>query len=154
MRLSRTYLNLFVQIALSLRQSSVETYESWLRPFVNWLEEELQKKNQPVSSLVIKRYLQDVRKFKSKITYMRRGSQICKFVNREQEEFVKVIEPVGYALKDDNVNLPDEWEEPLNKWLKARLRKLCASTPVLELGQELSKIFGKYQYCFAHLTFG
>ena len=154
MRLSRTYLNLFVQIALSLRQSSVETYESWLRPFVNWLEEELQKKNQPVSSLVIKRYLQDVRKFKSKTTYMRRGSQICKFVNREQEEFVKVIEPVGYALKDDNVNLPDEWEEPLNKWLKARLRKLCATTPVLELSQELSKIFGKYQYCFAHLTFG
>ena len=103
----------------------------------------MQKKNQPVSSLVIKRYLQDVRKFKSKITYMRRGSQICKFVNREQEEFVKVIEPVGYALKDDNVNLPDEWEEPLNKWLKARLGKLCALTPVLENSQEISKIFGK-----------
>ena len=60
--------------------------------------------------MLIKRYLQDFRRYTSKATYVRRGAHIVKFVNRKQEELVKLIEPVGFALKDDNVNFPDEWE--------------------------------------------
>ena len=136
----------------SLVSRSVDTYASWLKPFVRWLDEELAVKNQPVSSLLIKRYLEDFRDFRTKGCYVRRSKQIVKFVNSAQEHQVQHIDPVHFVVQHDNVNLPDDQEKPINDWLRRRYAKLRAAERTQAVQQEMSKVLGKCHFRFASLT--
>ena len=66
----------------SLKPVTVKNYETWLRPWVMWLEENAGHGRLIVDAQVIKMYLDQRYLGQELSSYMRVGKQIASFVSR------------------------------------------------------------------------
>ena len=65
----------------SLKPVTVKNYETWLRPWVMWLEENAGRGRLIVDAQVIKMYLDQRYRSHELSSYMRVGKQIASFVS-------------------------------------------------------------------------
>ena len=90
----------------SRKEVTVKNYETWLWPWVRWLEENSRTGYLHVTAQVVKAYLDHKYLTKEFSSYMRVGIQIADFVNRYLVEKIKVIKPLSHKKKTENVQMP------------------------------------------------
>ena len=134
-----------VQLKTShLKPRTIENYESYLRPFINWLDEPQQASSTVVNNQLVKRYL-DIRfRKRSYLTYQRTGAQIIYFLNRFLDTEIKLIKSVGHNRDFDNVQMPAEHMTKLNTILDEKLDSLHRAKPSILISKQISKVLGKY----------
>ena len=66
------------------------------------------------------------------------------FVNHFVTEKVHHIKGLGFDLRHDNVNLPEQYVPAIDQWLKDRLAAIKDQADSDTLRREMSKIFGKW----------
>ena len=66
------------------------------------------------------------------------------FVNHFVPEKVHHIKGLGFDLRHDNVNLPEQYVPAIDQWLKGRLAAIKGQAGSDTLQREMSKIFGKW----------
>ena len=108
------YLNLCPQVRFSRKERTFQNYETWLTPFVEWIEAQAVSRPVVVTSRTISEYLEQHARYRTSETYHRVGSQIVDFVNRFLFEKVHLIKGLGFDLKHDNVNLPEQSVGPID----------------------------------------
>ena len=96
-----------LQVRISRKNKTHQNYETWLTPFVAWLEEQAKDRPVVVTSTTIKDYLEQRNKYKTAESYNRASSQIVQFVNQYVPEKVHHIKGLGFDLRPDNVNFPE-----------------------------------------------
>ena len=128
---------------ISRKKSTHKNYDTWLTPFVDWLEEQAKVRPVVVTSLTIRDYLQQHRKYKTAESYDRAGAQIVQFVNQYVTDKVHHLKGLGFDLHHDNINMPEEYIERIDEWLRDRLVELQEEASSVKHRREMSKIFGK-----------
>ena len=102
-----------------------------------------------MTSSTIRDYLEQRNKYKTAESYDRAGKQIVLFVNQYVPDKVHHIKGLGFNLRPDNVNFPEQYLLPVDRWLKARLAQIYRMTSTGALKREISKILGKYVLFFS-----
>ena len=129
---------------ISRRPSTVKNYEGWLMKFVEWLEQQSRGRPVTVTSHTVSDYLDVTKRYKTAESRQRVGAQIVLFVNRYLVERVHLIKGLGFELKYDNVNMPEEYVDKIDAWLRGRLTQIKREADDNTLRREISKLLGKY----------
>ena len=74
------------------------------------------------------------------------------FLNRFLLEKVHLIKGLGFKLKYDNINMPEESVAPIDKWLKSRLTVINKPVTNVTVKREISKLLGKFLLLLIELT--
>ena len=138
-----------LQVRISRKMRTYQNYKTWLTPFVDWLEKQAHDRPVVVTSSTIRDYLEERNKYKTAESYDRAGKQIVLFVNQYVPDKVHHIKGLGFNLRPDNVNFPEQYLLPVDKWLKDRLAQIYRMTFTGALRREISKILGKYVLFFS-----
>ena len=80
----------------------------------------------------------------TKESYQRIGRQIVEFLNRYLNERVKLNPGIGFKVKIDNYNMPQEDVDKVDGWLRKRLATLIKMPQSLKVDKEIAKVLGKY----------
>ena len=112
-------------------------------PFVAWLEEQAKDRPVVVTSLTISDYLQQCNRFKTGQSYDRAGAAIVQFVNQFVNDQVYHKKGTGFDLRGENVNLPGQYVQMINGWLKSRLDVVNVLGASVKCKREVSRILGK-----------
>ena len=112
--LCELYLNLCLQMRFSRKERTFQNYETWLTQFVEWIEAQAGSRPVVITSRIITVYLEQHTKYRTSETYHRVGKQIVDFVNRFLFEKVHLIKGLGFGLKHDNVNMPEQSIGPID----------------------------------------
>ena len=129
---------------ISRRPSTVKNYEGWLMKFVEWLEQQSRGRPVTVTSHTVSDYLDVTKRYKTAESRQRVGAQIVLFVNRYLVERVHLIKGLGFDVKYDNVNMPEEYVDKIDTWLRGKLTEIKDKVADHTLKREVSKLLGKY----------
>ena len=112
-------------------------------PFVAWLEEQAKDRPVVVTSLTISDYLQQCNRFKTGQSYDRAGAAIVQFVNQFVNDKVYHKKGTGFDLRGENVNLPEQYVQQIDQWLRDRLTVIKLEAAPSKLRREVSRLLGK-----------
>ena len=96
-----------------------------------------------MTSLTISDYLQQCNRFKTGQSYDRAGAAIVQFVNQFVNDQVYHKKGTGFDLRGENVNLPGQYVQMINGWLKSRLDVVNVLGASVKFKREVSRILGK-----------
>ena len=135
-----------------MRDDTLRNYESWLRPFVRWLNDNARQGRLDVNNHVVQTYLEERYRSGTSTSYMRVGNQIASFVNRYLTEKVRVIPPLGYKQNNENVQMPASTLRKLKADCMENLRSLKTKPRTKQVIQQTTKYLGKCHSINSHLS--
>ena len=136
-----------------MRDATLRNYESWLRPFVRWLDDGVRQGRLDVTDHVLKTYLDERYRSGEYESYMRVGNQIATFLNRYLADKVRVIPPLSYKRNKENVQMPLRTLRKLIIECKKNLTALRKKPRTNLVIQQTTKYLGKCCNINVHLSY-